>query len=313
MNQRDCSINEYRGQMKEPAFNRDILSSTHINFLFGAGVNGTLLPQLSKFAQTAKKIESYNISLSDGIESGIDALPDSEAREMVKNIFIKEFTDFYHVATEAGRWNTNSSLRNIEHLLRVTYSIVHESQNRNPSMKQINIYTLNYDDIVERKLSELGYFYNSISASNENVKAALINAIGYDYLTRQYIPSFMVSKLHGDIDKPIIPGKEKYRTILTPEYFEIVFHMKEQLCRANSTLIVIGYSGRDEHINKILNDCLIAGLTIYWFKYAQGDTIPFPENAKIIVREQDDFVKPIDTTAICYQDMETVWGKKLEK
>lgn len=299
--------------MKEPAFNKDILSSTHINFLFGAGVNGSSLPQLSKFTQTAKKIESYNIDLSNGIESGIDALPDSEARETVKSIFIKEFKEFYNVATDVDAWNSNRSLVNIEHLLRVTYSLVHESQNRNPSMKQVNIYTLNYDDIVERKLSELGYFYNSISASNANVKAALVNAIGYDYLTRQYIPSFMISKLHGDIDKPIIPGREKYRAILTPDYFEIAFHMKEQLCRSNSILIVIGYSGRDEHINEILNDCLIAGLTVYWFKYSNKDIVPFPEYAKIIIRDQDNPAEPIDTTAICYQDMEVVWGKKLEK
>lgn len=299
--------------MEEKFFNKDILSSTHINFLFGAGVNGSCLPQLSRFTQTAEKIKSYGIDLSNGIESGIDELPNPEAREMVKTVFIKEFEDFYRKATDADIWSSNNSLRNIERLLRVTYSVVHESQNRNPSMKQINIYTLNYDAIIERKLGELGYFYNSISASDASAKASLVNAIGYDYLTKQYIPSFMVSKLHGDIQKPIIPGKEKYRTILTPDYFEIAFHMKEQLCRTNSILIVIGYSGRDEHINKMLNDCLIAGLTIYWFKYSSGDIVPFADDAKIIVREQDDAEKPIDTTAICYQDMEAVWGEKLEK
>ena len=66
-----------------------------------------------------------------------------------------------------------------------------------------------------------------------------MNVIGLDYVTRKYIPSFMISKLHGNIQKPIIPGKAKYRDMLNEDYFEIAFNMKEKLCRNNSILIVI--------------------------------------------------------------------------
>ena len=111
-------------------------------------------------------------------------------------------------------------------------------------MKQINIYTLNYDEIVENALKKLGYFFNSISASETATKASLIDVIGYDYKVGKYIPSFMVSKIHGDKTKPIIPGKEKFLDMLNEDYFEIAFNMKEQLCKPNSILIVIGYSGR---------------------------------------------------------------------
>lgn len=138
-------------------------------------------------------------------------------------------------------------------------------------MKQINIYTLNYDTIIENILEKLGYLYNAISASNNSSKAGLIDVIGYDYNIKRYIPTFMISKLHGDIEKPIIPGKAKYKEILNEDYFEVAFNMKEQLCRPNSILIIIGYSGRDKHINKILEDCLNAGLTIYWYKYSESD------------------------------------------
>lgn len=296
-----------------PRFNRDILSSSHINFLFGAGVNGRALPQLSKFIKTAAKIEDYGIDIQEGIERGIDKITERSQREEVKRTFIEEFSEFHQKAVEESNWRSNESIKHIELLLREIYSLVHEAQNRNPSMKQINIYTLNYDEIIERKLGQLGYFYNSVSASNANAKAGLINAIGYDYLTKKYIPSFFISKLHGDIEKPIIPGREKYREILTPEYFEIAFHMKEQLCRQNSILIVIGYSGHDEHINQILNDCLIAGLTIYWFKYSDKDDVPFQDKSKVFIREQNDQDNPIDTTAICYMDMEAIWGEKSEK
>lgn len=294
-------------------FDKSILSSTHINFLFGAGVNGTILPQLNKFNKTERKINSFNGDTKNGIESGIDTIEDEGEREEIKREFIAEFKEEYEKAISPNVWKNNESLRNIERLLRKTYSIVHEAQNRNPSMKQVNIYTLNYDDIIEKKLEQLGYFYNSISAGNTSTKAALMDVIGYDYKIKKYIPSFMISKLHGDIDHPIIPGKSKYREILNEEYFEIAFNMKEQLCRQNSILIVIGYSGNDKHINKILQDCINAGLTIYWYKYSQSDLVPFKNDGQVIIRDQDEYNEKKDTTENCYKDMEKAWEEKLDE
>lgn len=206
------------------------------------------------------------------------------------------------------KFGKDKSLINLEKMLRKTYLLVNESQNRNPSMKQINIFTLNYDQIVEKTLSGLGYFFSEISASNTTTRAMLLDVIGYNFNVKKYVPTFMVSKLHGDIDNPIIPGKSKYQEMLNEDYFEIAFNMKEKLCRQNSILIVIGYSGRDEHINKILKDCLNAGLTIYWYKFAQMDIVPFEENNQIIVRQQEDYSNPQDTTANGYRDMEQVFG-----
>ena len=37
-------------------FDKNILSSIHINVLFGAGVNGTVLPQLNKERKNLKKL-----------------------------------------------------------------------------------------------------------------------------------------------------------------------------------------------------------------------------------------------------------------
>ena len=34
-----------------------ILSSSHINFLFGAGVNGRALPQMNQLVETTKRLE----------------------------------------------------------------------------------------------------------------------------------------------------------------------------------------------------------------------------------------------------------------
>lgn len=292
-------------------FDTNILSSSHINFLFGAGVNGKAFPQLKSFTDTLSKIEELGGNIESGLESGIDSLSSSAHKKIVKDVFIKEFMEADAKMNE--KFGKDMSLINLEKMLRKTYLLVNESQNRNQSMKQINIFTLNYDQIVEKTLSGLGYFFSEISASNTTTRAMLLDVIGYNFNVKKYVPTFMVSKLHGDIDNPIIPGKSKYQEMLNEDYFEIAFNMKEKLCRQNSILIVIGYSGRDEHINKILKDCLNAGLTIYWYKFAQMDIVPFEENNQIIVRQQEDYSNPQDTTANCYRDMEQVWEKKLEE
>lgn len=291
-------------------FTKNILSSSHINFLFGAGVNGTALPQLAGFEKTLLKIEELGGDTSNGLEMGIDTIDSDDKREAIKEIFIEEFKGFHAVATCDERREKDLSIINLEKLLRKTYSLVHETQNRNPSMKQINVYTLNYDVFVEKTLTKLGYLYNEISASNTATKASLINVIGYDYKIRKYVPTYMISKLHGDIDKPIIPGRTKYKDMLNENYFEIAFNMKEQLCRDNSILIVIGYSGRDNHINTILQECINAGLTIYWFKYSEDDFVPFEESTQVHIREQDDYTNKLDTTLVCYEEMENVWVEK---
>lgn len=296
----------------QPILNQNIIASAHINFLFGAGVNGKAFQQLDEFDKTKNKIKELGGTIEKGIESGIDEIEDEGKRSEIKETFIEEFKEFYKEAITENTWNESTSLINLRLLLAKTYSIVHETQNRNPSMKQINIFTLNYDDIVERSLSYLGHFYNAISASNTATKAAMMNVIGYDYTSKKFIPSFMVSKLHGDIDKPIIPGKTKYRDMLNEDYFEIAFNMKSQLCRMNSILIVIGYSGKDNHINKILQDCINSGLTLYWYKYKENDEVPF-KDSQVIIRDQDDYKNNQDTTKNCYEDLKKAWAEKSEE
>lgn len=291
-------------------FDRNIIASAHINFLFGAGVNGKALTQLKNFHSTIRKVEELGKDVSQGLENGIDQISDPRERDEVKTTFVREFKQFADKVDPKA-----PSICNLENLLRKAYSIVQAAQNRVPSMKQINIYTLNYDTIVEETLSRLGYFYNAISASNTNTKAPLMHVIGYDYTSEKYIPSFMISKLHGDIKRPILPGKEKYKEMLNEDYFEIAFNMKQQLCRPNSILIVIGYSGCDNHINKLLQDCINSGLLIYWYLYDNTEKNKISlsdDNRQIKIRSQNSENKE-DTTKLCFDDLEAAWAEKSEK
>ena len=229
---------------------KNILSSTHICFLFGAGVNGSALPQLSAFSETDVKLKEYGLDTSNGIEAAIDEIEDDEERNLVRETFIREFKKYHLDALEKEKISESESIKNIERLLRKVYLIARESKDRNSSMKQINIYTLNYDTIIEKVLANLGYLYNSISASNNSMKVGLIDVIGYNYSIKKYIPTFMISKLHGDIEKPIIPGKAKYKDILNEDYFEVVFKMIMMIKRTQRLFVIKIWRGHGQRGRK---------------------------------------------------------------
>lgn len=296
-----------------PKIDKNTLSSAHINFLFGAGVNGDAFPQLSSFEKTIEAINARGGNTENGIEAGIDSLTKEEDRSAIKDVFADEFEVAHEKFEGMFRDGSSTSLINLEDLLKKMYTLVQATQNRNASMKQINIYSLNYDEIVEKILCKVGYLYNSISASNTSTKSAFLDIIGYNYNTKKYVPYFMISKLHGDIKKPIIPGKSKYQEVLNEDYFEIVFNMKEKLCRHNSILMVIGYSGKDNHINKILKECINVGLTVYWYKYSEADYVPPDFASQVIIREQDDYANPKDSTLNCLEDLNQAWETRLEE
>ena len=302
-------LDDEKNNRENGPLTRSILSSTYINFLFGAGVNSVALPQLYGFNKTIEQIKNCGGDCTNGLEAGIDSINDPVKREAVKKAFMAEFKYFHSVVNY-----DSEPIHHIEKMLRITYQFAKVAQNRNPGMKQINIYTLNYDEIMEHVLSSLGYLYHQVSSSNTDRMSSLMNIIGYDYITKKYVPSFMISKLHGGIDNPIIPGKFKYHDVLTAEYFEIAFNMKQHLLRPNSILFVLGYSRGDEHINEIIRDCINSGLTVYWYRYNDTEKLPKifdPES--IIVIDQPDPDKKQDATLIYYQNVKKAWEEKFDE
>ena len=286
-------------------FDSKILSSCYINFLFGAGVNGQAFPQLAKFEKTylfmKKKHKDFE---NKSFEELFDTL-NKKDRERAREIFIDEFKNKHNLID----WN-NESIKNLEELLSLTYKLVYEAENRIDAMNQINIFTANYDFIVEELLKKLGYLSNYVSASNLVSNDKFFNIVGHDYSLKRKIPTFLVSKIHGDISNPVLPGNDNYDAILTPNKFEIMFKMKEKLSRFNSILFVIGYSGRDEHINRILKDCVQSGLTIYWFKYSEKDYVPEELKTKTIIIDNED---KVDTTKVFSKELSLLWEKSLVK
>lgn len=249
-------------------FDMKILSSSHINFLFGSGVNGKAFPQFNGFDKTLNMLKKFGCKNSN-LEEAINELED----ESKKSKILSAFTDELKEKNRDVHYDS-PSIQNIKSLFQILNYVIEDSENRTNSMKQINVYTLNYDQIIETSLNQMGFLVNKISSSNLDQFEKLFNVVAYDYSIKKYLPTYLVSKIHGDLDNPVLPGVNKYDDVLQAKRFELLFKMKEHLSRPCSLLFVIGYSGHDKHINNILNDCLKTGLTLYWVMFSENDVLP---------------------------------------
>ncbi|MDE8032388.1 SIR2 family protein [Erysipelothrix rhusiopathiae] len=290
-----------------PNFDSKILSSSHINFLFGAGVNGRAFPQMSGFGMTIEVLEKALGRSMDNFENDLDTLTEAKS-EQVFRTFKKEY-ELIHKSLNFEE----ESIQDIERMFQHFNRLVLEAENRTITTKQVNIYTLNYDEIVEYALKKIGVLHNVISSSNIDNHDKFFDLVGYNYMRNRYVPTYLISKIHGDISNPILPGRKKYDTTLEAKRFEILFKMKSQLSRINSILIVIGYSGRDNHINRLIKDCIASGLTIYWFRYDASETIPEEMVGKISVIDQIDSNDKTNITKLCTLMMEALWDVQSEE
>jgi hypothetical protein len=293
--------------MGQEVFDPKIMSSAHINFLFGSGVNGSAFPTMDGFTET-KKIIKEKTGKDVGIEEGIDLLGNDAGRKEVIALFENEFSKF-----ENSTDFSNASIKNIEKLFKAVNSLVEVSENRQPQMKQVNIFTLNYDNIVESSLKNCGLICTAVSPASLAFENVFLNLVGYRPDIKKYIPTYLLLKLHGDSkDKSMVfPGNGKFRAALDAREFELLFDMKSKLSAFNSILIVIGYSGHDEDVNGIIKSFISSGLTVFWFKYKKEDVIPASLASGVIPVENES--NPIDGTLQCQKLLSQLWTQSSGK
>lgn len=269
---------------------REILASANISFLFGSGVNGRAFPQLAGFTETNEFLDKKYIGESNLFEEKLNSLDESD-RNKANELFVKEFN-----IAEKNIDMEHSDIKDIENLIENIYRLVETTENRQDSSYKVNLFTLNYDDIVETILKNKSYVNNVLSADSYK-KTNFFDVIGYNFKYNKSIPTFITAKLHGSVDRGVLaqdaiiyPGNKKYETALGSKFFELMFLMKEELIKQNAVLIVIGYSGNDEHLNGIISDAIESSLTVVWFKYDNtNDVIPETINKhgnKVIVIDQ---------------------------
>lgn len=282
-----------------------ILSSSHLNFLFGSGVNGKAFPQFDGFTRTLKSLKDVGAK-SENLEQALNEIENKDERKKILVTFKEELKE----KNDEIEWN-NPSIANIKNMFSSINQIIENSENRTNSMKQVNVYTLNYDSIVETAIEEMGLITNHLSSTNIETFDSLFNIVAYDYALKKFIPTYLISQLHGDLKNPILPGVNKYDDILQAKKFELLFKMKEHLSRRCSVLFVIGYSGHDKHINNILKDCIKAGLTIYWINFESNSDIPSDlTNEDVFVIEGDG---TNDSTAVLNRRLKESWEQLSEE
>lgn len=229
-------MEELRKDNNFDEIDKEIIGSCAINFFFGAGVNGDAFRMAKDFNKTLKILENI-LGENVKLEEGFTKITSDEHYEEAKQCFIDEIKEAYN------EYNINKSqslsIKNIKELFEEVYKIVNLSENRCPRMKLVNIFTLNYDTVIEDSLDELGYFYNQVSSTNYAKKRNVYDVVGYDIDCQKNMPTFLISHLHGDLNEPIIPGNKKYEASINADNFEIVYNTKRILCRPNSIFTII--------------------------------------------------------------------------
>lgn len=160
--------------------------------------------------------------------------------------------------------------------------------------KQITLYTLNYDILIEKAAEELNiqlnngfngfhirkfnpanfnYKYYVETAGNEKIITKCINlvklhgSLSWQYSDKEVL--YNIIEKQFDLTKTnqinfneiineaiIYPVQTKKTHTLDLPYSEMFRQFNEYLGKKNSTLLIIGYSFLDEHVNDIINNAL---------------------------------------------------------
>lgn len=192
----------------------------------------------------------------------------------------------------------NTVLEEIQKFYKVLLKINNEKEE---GLKRINVFTTNYDMLSEIAFENIGahYFSGFFGLKNRKFSPAYYNYSYSDDLnlrTKNYMiknEHINLYKLHGSLSwklngdelvevqdydsnsDPVIiyPSHTKYnQTNLIGYYSTLMREFLNQLLAQQSSLIVIGYSFSDEHINKLIESALhVETFTLIAFTFSDND------------------------------------------
>lgn len=171
---------------------KDILASSNINFLFGSGINGKAFPQLNGFTETNILLDAKYNGNSQNFEEKLNSLQETD-RHLVVDKFLEEFNDFITRIDYS-----HQDISDIQNLFKNIYELIDKKEDRQIESFKCNIFTLNYDDVVENILENNSYF-NKVITVDKFVRTNIFDMVGFNYKYKKYIPTFIVAKLHGSV------------------------------------------------------------------------------------------------------------------
>lgn len=255
----------------------DVLQSSHINFLFGAGVSHPYLPLLGN------------------IEKKLNEASTEEEREVqYKEYFSKVMLPNINILDETFTSNELEKTKENYYDFFLTLSKVILARKSTLLSKQVNIFTTNIDILMESCLENLHIDYNdgftgkfTPNFSTANFKKSIFQrSQHYDHISE--IPVYNIIKMHGSLtwtknnnkiefshslnhidkslgektgtefkdsyDKILVvnPEENKYlQSVMNLNYYELLRLYSSELEKENATLIVLGFSMADSHIKEI--------------------------------------------------------------
>lgn len=118
-----------------------------------------------------------------------------EDKNVVINKFLEEFNNFIKNIDYS-----HQDIIDIQDLFKNTYELIDKKEDRQIESFKCNIFTLNYDDVVENILETNSYF-NKVITVDKFVRTNIFDMVGFNYKYKKYIPTFIVTKLHGSVTK----------------------------------------------------------------------------------------------------------------
>jgi NAD-dependent SIR2 family protein deacetylase len=255
----------------------EVIQSSNINFLFGAGVSTPFLPLLDNIEkllneaqdgiEREKQYKEYFNKVMLPNKKVIDNSVSTQEYEQTK----KSYDDFFLALSEVILQRKNTILS-----------------------KQVNLFTTNIDVLMETALERLLIEYNDgfsgklnpTFSSSHFKKSIQQRSLHFDHVSE--IPVFNIIKIHGsltwqqsddkitfshslnhieesilnktgsdflEIYKKILvvnPEASKHlESVLNLYYYELLRMYSSELEKENATLFIVGFSMGDEHIKEI--------------------------------------------------------------
>jgi len=279
----------------------EVIQSSNINFLFGAGVSTPFLPLLGN------------------IERALNIAVDDNAREeQYKNYFKEVMLPNKEIIsnTLSGNENYLKTKEAYNNFLQALSNLILQRKSAILS-KQVNLFTTNIDILLETGHEELQVEYNDGFSGKFNPTFSLANykksiyqrSLHFDHCSE--IPVFNIIKLHGSLtwkyhelnekitfshildhfDGSLLEKKgsdflRNYKKILVvnPEetkhlesvlnvyYSELLRMYSSELEKENSTLFVLGFSMDDKHIKEITLRAAKSNPTLRIFVYCSRES-----------------------------------------
>lgn len=245
-----------------------------------------------KFFEDKKEFKIANQSVKDKCDNNLEKMLETMGAVQIVNqlnMVDDKIEEKINTVQKFLRNEIKSGLasKEVKEIYKNFYSKITQRSRKSP----ISVFTTNYDLFNEMALDELGFPYNNGFSGTYRRK---FNPVSYNYTyvenmnlqkdAWESVTSFFnLIKLHGSIswvrhddeiweqdfttikdDETVMiyPTPLKDRSTLMTPYSDLFRAMENRIVQKNSTLIVLGYSFSDEHINRVI----LNGLSIPSFR-----------------------------------------------